>query len=119
MILVPGSSRYKVPSGRGIVLVTTYVRDPGADGQNWDSDSFFGGLLRAVADVRHQVGGKPIKVPKAGSDDRDASTLGAYGDVAEGIWQKGDSILMLQVGASGGRAAVKLRALAAHTVPAF
>src|SRR5262249_23244318 len=88
-ILVPGSSRYKVPNGRGSVVVTTYVRDPGTDGQQWDADKFYGELLTAATRVRHQVGGKFIKVPKDTADDRDALTLGAFGDVAEGIWEKG------------------------------
>jgi hypothetical protein len=100
-------------------VVTTYVRDPGTDGQDWDADKFYGGLLIAATQVRHQVGGKFIKVPKDTANDRDALTLGAYGDVADGIWQKGDSIVMLQVGVSGGRAAAKLKALASDAVPAF
>ena len=118
-IFVPGPSRYKIPGRLGIVSVTTYVRDPGTDGQNWDADKFYGNLWIAAVHVRHQVGGDFIKVPKAGASDRDALTLGHYGDFAEGIWQKGDSIVMLQVGAPHGQAAAKLRTLALQVVPKF
>jgi len=118
-LVVPGSSRYEVPRGLGVATVTTYVPDPGTEGQQWDADVFFGQLQIAATSVRHQLGGKFIKVPADGASDRFSLTLGHYGDFAEGVWQKGDSIVMLQVGVPNGRGAAKLRTLAARVVPKF
>ena len=118
-IILPGSSRYRIPSRLGAVFVTTYVRDPGTEGQNWDADAYYGDLVKAEANDRHQLGGQYTTVKKYSADDRDAVTLGHFGDFAVGIWEKGDSIIMLQVAASNGRAAAKLRALASKAVPPF
>jgi hypothetical protein len=118
-ILGPGSSRYKIPEGLGSVVVTTYVRDPGTDGQSWDAQAYYRGLVNAETSDRHQLGGVQITVKKYDADERNAATLGHYGDFAVGVWWKGDSIIMLQVAASRGRAAAKLKALAAKAVPPF
>jgi hypothetical protein len=126
-LVVPGPSRYKTPSGLGTVIVTTYVRDP-AEGESWEPDAFYVKLVAAALHDKQQLGGTKIgnlpslganKLSLPGSAEFFGVTLGHFGDFAVGAWHKNDSIVELQVAVPQGRAALKLKTLAAKIVPKF